>query len=117
MSSIALLPFMSFIALLLHACRANPEAYTSLIKAQNADGLMDLLTDLKVEQNVVDRVRLKAATFGQDIGGIGSQQQNQQDAVNLKVRPDIMAKMYEKMIMPLTKDVQVEYLLHRLDHE
>eukprot|EP00775_Hariotina_reticulata_P005011 gene5011-5252_t len=97
--------------------RANPEAYTALIKAQDADGLMELLTDLKVEQNVVDRVRLKAATFGQDIGGIGSQQQSQHDPVKLKVQPDIMAKMYEKMIMPLTKDVQVEYLLHRLDHQ
>ncbi len=48
-------------------CRAAPEDYTALIRAQDADGLMARLTDVAVERKVVDRVRLKAATFGQDI--------------------------------------------------
>ncbi len=34
-----------------------------------------------------------------------------------KVDPDILASMYDNVIMPLTKDVQVAYLLRRLDHE
>lgn len=96
------------------SCRAKPEEYTELIKAQDSAGLMDLLTDVKVEQMVVERVRLKAATFGQDINpaaapGSGSQQ-------SCKIQPDVLADMYDKMVMPLTKDVQVAYLLRRLDH-
>lgn len=27
-----------------------------------------------------------------------------------------MARLYEKWVMPLTKEVEVEYLLRRLDH-
>jgi len=32
-----------------------------------------------------------------------------------KVAPEIIANLYFKWIMPMTKDVQVEYLLRRLD--
>eukprot|EP00879_Flechtneria_rotunda_P023277 GHRR01024620.1.p2 GENE.GHRR01024620.1~~GHRR01024620.1.p2 ORF type:complete len:145 (+),score=40.43 GHRR01024620.1:108-542(+) len=95
------------------ANRAKPEEYTALIKAQDTAGLMDLLTDVEVEQMVIERVRLKAATFGQDINP-GLQQR--QAAGRFKIQPDVLASMYDEMIMPLTKEVQVEYLLHRLDH-
>lgn len=106
------------------SCRAKPEEYTALIKAQDAAGLMELLTDIKVEQAVVERVRLKAATFGQEINpaaagssGSSQQQQPEQAGRRLKIRPDVLADMYDRMVMPLTKDVQVAYLLRRLDHE
>ena len=46
---------------------AHPEEYTRLILARDSEGLLRLLTDTAVEQRVVERVRLKAATFGQDI--------------------------------------------------
>lgn len=94
----------------------KPEEYTALIKAKDAAGLMDLLTDVKVEQNVVERVRLKAATFGQEIDPTAlHEQQSHQEHQVYKVQPDVFAKMYDDIVMPLTKDVQVEYLLHRLD--
>jgi len=51
--------------------RAAPDAYSSLIRARDAAALMALLTDEAVERKVAQRVRLKAATFGQDIGGGG----------------------------------------------
>lgn len=100
-------------------CRAKPEEYTALIKAQDADGLMELLTDVKVEQMVVERVRLKAATFGADINpaAAANSQQVGSDGKRCKIQPDVLASMYDKMVMPLTKDVQVAYLLRRLDHE
>jgi chorismate mutase len=85
-----------------------------LIKAKDSAGLMDLLTDVKVEQMVVERVRLKAATFGQDINPAAAPNSSQQTC---KIQPDVLADMYDKMVMPLTKDVQVAYLLRRLDHE
>jgi chorismate mutase len=86
---------------------------------------MDLLTDRKVELAVVERVRLKAATFGQDINPAAQQQQQaqQQDSQQqqheqvYKIEPDVLAKMYDDVVMPLTKDVQVAYLLRRLDDE
>eukprot|EP00878_Enallax_costatus_P015424 GHUV01016157.1.p3 GENE.GHUV01016157.1~~GHUV01016157.1.p3 ORF type:complete len:144 (+),score=40.22 GHUV01016157.1:2370-2801(+) len=96
--------------------RAKPEEYTALIKAKDAAGLMDLLTDVKVEQNVVERVKLKAATFGQEIDPAAAQQQrHQHEHRTYKVQPDVFGRMYDDIVMPLTKDVQVEYLLHRLD--
>lgn len=102
--------------------RAQPDAYSALIRAGDADGLMALLTDVAVERAVVGRVRLKAATFGQDInpamaGGSGSSSAAEQQQQRFKIQPDVLAAMYDKIVMPLTKDVQVEYLLHRLDHE
>jgi chorismate mutase len=82
---------------------------------------MDLLTDRKVELAVVERVRLKAATFGQDINPAAQQQQQAQDQQQheqvYKIEPDVLAKMYDDVVMPLTKDVQVAYLLRRLDNE
>jgi chorismate mutase len=88
---------------------------------------MALLTDVRVEQMVVERVRLKAATFGQDInpqaatgaaaGGDGSAGSSSSSSRQYKIQPDVLAAMYDTIVMPLTKDVQVEYLLHRLDHE
>ncbi|WIA41210.1 hypothetical protein OEZ86_004825 [Tetradesmus obliquus] len=103
--------------------RAKPEEYTALIKNQDAAALMDLLTDRKVELAVVERVRLKAATFGQDVNPAAQQQQQQQQDQQqqheqvYKIEPDVLAKMYDDAVMPLTKDVQVAYLLRRLDHE
>ena len=109
---------------------------------------MALLTDVAVEERVMARVALKAATFGQDINinvspqptnntsgsspqdhkpspsqGTNSQLGSGQGAsVNilpsvkkLKVRPELVADLYRNHVMPLTKEVELEYLLRRLD--
>ena len=34
-----------------------------------------------------------------------------------KVPPEVLAALYDSIIMPLTKEVQVAYLLRRLDAE
>lgn len=87
---------------------------------------------------VIERVRLKAATFGQDIGtpaspAQGAAARNGHSSTNgssnasssngitttlprFKVSPDIVAAAYEKWVMPLTKEVEVQYLLRRLEH-
>ena len=57
-------------------------------------------------------MRLKAATFGQDISTPGSEPDG---PPKFKVHPDILAQLYDKWIMPLTKKVQVAYLLQRLE--
>lgn len=98
--------------------QAKPEEFTELIKAQDAAGLMDLLTYKEVEDRVVRRVTNKAATYGQDISeelpsDLGLR--NQKD-IEYKVAPERVGELYREWIMPMTKDVQVEYLLRRLDH-
>ncbi|KAI8472908.1 MAG: chorismate mutase [Monoraphidium minutum] len=118
--------------------RARPEAYASLIRAGDAAGLMALLTDEPQERRVVERVRVKAATFGQDIelpagaapdgpGGAAALLARAAASVGgsvdfgpaprFKVCYDSLADIYDRIVMPLTKDVQVEYLLRRLDGE
>lgn len=32
-----------------------------------------------------------------------------------QVRPEVVAQLYEQWVMPLTKEVEVQYLLRRLD--
>ena len=95
---------------------AQPEEYTELIKSQDADGLMALLTNQAVEDRVVRRVANKAAVYGSDISEdipdtlalpVGSE--------SLKLAPEKVGELYYRWIMPMTKDVQVKYLLRRLD--
>jgi len=83
---------------------------------------MALLTDVKVEQKVVERVYLKAQTFGQDIqtpdgpaAAAAPRSSSPNGEPHFKVQPRVLADMYEELVMPLTKDVQVAYLLRRLD--
>ncbi|KAL3032887.1 hypothetical protein AAZX31_02G107400 [Glycine max] len=57
--------------------------------------LLVLLTYETVEELVKKRVEIKARTYGQV--------------------PSLIADLYRDWVMPLTKEVQVEYLLRRLD--
>ena len=98
--------------------RAQTEEYTALIKGRDAEGIMELLTDRAVELKVVERVTLKAATFGQDLNAAAataSTPQNGGDGLLLRVSPQAVAELYDRWVMPLTKEVEVEYLLKRLD--
>ena len=99
--------------------QARPEEFTELIKAQDAAGIMDLLTFKAVEDRVVRRVTNKAAMYGQDISeDLPDSLAELAEGKNIeyKVAPEKVGELYYKWIMPMTKDVQVEYLLRRLDH-
>ena len=98
--------------------QARPEEFSELIKNQDADGLMQLLTFQAVEDRVVRRVTNKAATYGQDISeDLPEQVKDLSEGEDLlyKVKPSQIGELYREWIMPMTKDVQVEYLLRRLD--
>lgn len=92
--------------------RAQTEEYTALINAQNTDGIMELLTDRAVELKVIERVKLKAATFGQDLNAPPGEA-----AGLLRISPAAVAELYDQWVMPLTKEVEVEYLMRRLDKD
>jgi chorismate mutase len=46
--------------------RSDPDGFQKLVDAGDADGVMKLLTNEKVEEQVLTRARLKAATYGRE---------------------------------------------------
>uniref|UniRef100_A0A1S3Y8H7 chorismate mutase n=1 Tax=Nicotiana tabacum TaxID=4097 RepID=A0A1S3Y8H7_TOBAC len=92
--------------------RASPDVYKAAIRAQDSNGLMDLLTYPTVEEAITRRVEMKTRTYGQEFNINGPE--NGGDPV-YKIKPSLVAELYGDWIMPLTKEVQVEYLLRRLD--
>lgn len=90
----------------------SPEAYMPAIIAQDGDLLMQLLTYETVERAIEHRVETKAKIFGQEVN-IGAEAKGMPPVY--KIRPSLVAELYSNRIMPLTKDVQVAYLLRRLD--
>lgn len=79
---------------------------------QDREQLMKLLTYESVEEAIKKRVEIKAKTFGLEV-----KIHPEEVSVNpdYKIKPRLIANLYGDWIMPLTKEVQVEYLLRRLD--
>ncbi|XP_062223895.1 chorismate mutase 2, cytosolic-like [Phragmites australis] len=94
-----------------------PQDYSPLIQAKDSNSLMNLLTFKAVEEKVKKRVEKKARIFGQNVtleDNVGTQESSAGDC-ECKVDPKVLAKLYDQWVMPLTKNVEVEYLLRRLD--
>ncbi|KAL2329921.1 hypothetical protein Fmac_017502 [Flemingia macrophylla] len=92
--------------------QASPDEYKTAILAQDKDRLMEMLTFTEVEEEVKRRVEEKAKTFGQNVSL--NRKEHQGEPV-YKIVPSLVADLYGDWIMPLTKEVQVAYLLRRLD--
>lgn len=90
--------------------RDHTDDYKPFILAQDRDALMKLLTFEAVEEMVKKRVAKKAMVFGQEVTLNDSVK-----GVKCKVDPSLVSRLYDEWIMPLTKLVEVEYLLRRLD--
>ena len=111
--------------------RAQPEQYTRLIEAGDEEGIMELLTNAAVEQRVLQRVRLKASTFGQEIEAPVSPSASPSDpsiaasqtagssggGSAARIDPDQIVAMYRDYVIPLTKVAEVQYLLQRLSSQ
>lgn len=120
--------------------RSDPEGYQRLVDAGDADGVMELLTNSLVEERVLRRAKIKAATYGREplmtqlpehkaaeCGGDVSfvaaaaasavatamEALDGKHDVRGKIDPDIIATIYRDFIIPLTKDVEVAYLFLR----
>ncbi|KAI4354520.1 hypothetical protein L6164_003373 [Bauhinia variegata] len=90
----------------------SPTVYEDAIKAKDRKRLLELLTYETVEAAVKKRVEMKAATYSQVV----SVDENDDLAEPVyKIKPNLVSNLYGDWIMPLTKEVQVEYLLRRLD--
>ena len=75
---------------------------------QDKAQLMELLTYPEVEEVIIRRVEMKTRTYAQEVT------EDEAEPV-YKIKPSLVADLYGTWIMPLTKEVQVEYLLRRLD--
>ncbi|KAK9844946.1 hypothetical protein WJX74_008988 [Apatococcus lobatus] len=98
--------------------QAKEEVYRREVERQDVEALMDLLTDVSVEQQVVERVRRKAEQYGRDAATAGSTEASADDSdadAPCKIAPEAVAELYASWLMPLNKDVQIAYLLRRLD--
>lgn len=73
---------------------------------------MKLLTFEAVEEMVKKRVERKAREFSKEVKANGS---DNDDPEKCKVDPSLMCRLYAEWVIPLTKLVEVEYLLRRLD--
>ncbi|XP_051151378.1 chorismate mutase 2 [Andrographis paniculata] len=91
--------------------RDDPEDYIPAIRAKDKETLMKLLTFESVEEMVKKRVEKKAKIFGQDVGV----EDHSSSSSSYKVDPSAVRKLYADWVIPLTKLVEVEYLLQRLD--
>ena len=95
--------------------RAQPAEYTKLIEARDEDAIMTLLTNAAVEEKVLQRVRVKAATFGQELDAPGAAVagSGSSSSSSPRVDPELIVQLYRDHVIPLTKVAEVEYLLQR----
>jgi chorismate mutase len=90
--------------------------YIEYIKNRDVKAIENLLTDKRVEEALLKRLRRKALIYGQDISEHGEiNLDNIQTTKQLKINVDVVVELYEKWVIPLTKEVEIEYLLARLD--
>lgn len=88
--------------------RTETEKFVKLIKAEDREGIDAAITNAAVEKSVLERLRLKAKTYGTDpslANGGGNDE---------KINVEAVVTMYAQVVIPLTKVVEVEYLMQRL---
>lgn len=95
--------------------RAEEEAFTKMIREGDREGLGRAITNEKVELQVLERLRLKARTYGTDpsLGNNGSG--NGAERPQGKINVEAVEGLYRDFVIPLTKVVEVEYLMQRLE--
>jgi chorismate mutase len=86
--------------------RSEEARFTEMIKAEDRDGIGAAITKPEVERKVLARLALKAQTYGKDPAA--------DDTEESRIRVEKVVEMYENFVIPLTKEVEVEYLMQRL---
>ncbi|MFW5997017.1 MAG: chorismate mutase [Lentisphaeria bacterium] len=85
--------------------RQDSQKFTTLIRRNDRAALQEAITDEEVEMQVLQRIRRKASTYLHELTA---------DASSNSVTPEALVTIYREFIIPLTKQVEVEYLLQRL---
>ncbi len=74
------------------------------ITSENRHALLQAITDSRVEQAVLDRVLHKAQTYTNELHQATKQE---------TLQPSVIRDIYKDLIIPMNKQVQVEYILQR----
>ncbi|OPZ26404.1 MAG: hypothetical protein BWZ02_02043 [Lentisphaerae bacterium ADurb.BinA184] len=82
--------------------RRQESALAPLIAAGDGAALCHAITDPAVEAAVLERVERKARNYSREVAGEGGED-----------LPDRIREVYRRWVIPLTKDVETEYLLAR----
>lgn len=90
--------------------RSETDKYTAFIKAGDRDAIGEAIVNKAVEKQVLERLKLKAQTYGTDPSVKDSTGTTQS-----KINVEAVVAMYKDFVIPLTKDVEVEYLMQRLE--
>ncbi|KAK4051747.1 chorismate mutase aro7 [Microbotryomycetes sp. JL221] len=91
---------------------SKPSDFIPHILKPNTTQLESLITKPAVEAALLVRLEKKAKWYGSELGSDG---EPIKDSNVMKVDVQQVVKLYRDYIIPLTKHVEVEYLLHRLD--
>lgn len=91
--------------------RTETERMSELIRAKDRDGILAMITKPEVEKKVLERVREKAENYNLDPQTSLRWSQKTQGKVN----PETVVKIYADCIIPFTKEVEVKYLMRRLE--
>ncbi|KAM3121892.1 chorismate mutase [Candidozyma auris] len=89
--------------------RQDRELYTKLIEARDVKGIEASITNSAVEEKILERLKEKCEAYGTDPGLRWSQ------LMQSKVKPEVIVQLYKEYVIPLTKRVEVDYLLRRLE--
>lgn len=90
---------------------ANPAAFIPHIRSRNRAALEGLITKPEVERILLNRIKQKAEVYGQDLDSAATAAGGVQQ--RRKIDSDVVVALYEKYVIPLTKVVEVDYLLER----
>ncbi|KAF9441535.1 chorismate mutase [Macrolepiota fuliginosa MF-IS2] len=99
----------------------DPAAFIPHIQSRDREALEALITKPEVELRLLGRLHKKVETYSQDIAADGDSAPKINGANGFrrltggKIDIDGVLDLYESYIIPLTKEVEVDYLLHRLD--
>ncbi|KAL8910500.1 MAG: hypothetical protein Q9171_004196 [Xanthocarpia ochracea] len=87
--------------------RQQTDRFVELIRTTDRNGIHAAITNAMVEKKLLERLKLKAKAYGTD-PSIGHGAEG-------KIDVDAVVEMYRETVIPLTKLVEIEYLMQRLD--
>ncbi|RKF63879.1 Chorismate mutase [Erysiphe neolycopersici] len=87
----------------------DPQGFATMIKAGDRIAIGKAITKPEVEQQVLERIRLKSRTYSTD--------PSEPDDPEPKINVDAVVAMYRDFVIPFTKEVEIEYLMQRLSDE
>jgi len=83
--------------------REHPDEYGALAAMGDRPALVRKLTRKDVEERIVERVGAKVASLQTGVN----------TAVRIRIEPEVVTQFYRDAVIPLTKESEVRYMLHR----